>query len=184
MKFPALPKSAAEARPFRNSVFNVVCKLAKTDETPVFAWIQECMNPNANLANSLPYPLLDRVLGSKLLELSKGTRFAMHFQTVQEEAQKLDCQPKGRNLLWIVFVKFKMEKDNGVALTQNHLLNLKMPSGSDVRSLEEFRNRFDFVRHALELTERSSESAVRNLLFEQLKGHPKRCKSRQRKGET
>ena len=39
MKFPALPKSAAEARPFRNSVFNVVCKLAKTDETPVFAWI-------------------------------------------------------------------------------------------------------------------------------------------------
>jgi hypothetical protein len=51
MKFPALPKRAAEARPFRNSVFNVVCKLAKTDETPVFAWIQECMNPNANLAN-------------------------------------------------------------------------------------------------------------------------------------
>ena len=28
------------------------------------------MNPNANLANSLPYPLLDRVLWSKLLELS------------------------------------------------------------------------------------------------------------------
>ena len=39
MKFPALPKSAAEARPFRNSVFNVVCKFAKTDETPVFVWI-------------------------------------------------------------------------------------------------------------------------------------------------
>ena len=89
----------------------------------------------------------------------------MHFQTVQEKAQKLDCQPKGRNLLWIVFEKFKMEKDQGVALTQNHLLNLKMPSGSDVRSLEEFRHRFDFVWHALELTERSSESAVRNLLL-------------------
>ena len=66
------------------------------------------MNPNAKLANSLPPPLLDRVLGSKLLELSKGTRFAM--QTVQEEAQKLGCQPKGRHLLWTVFEKFKMER--------------------------------------------------------------------------
>ena len=114
------------------------------------------MNPNAKLANSLPPPLLDRVLGSKLLELSKATRFAM--QTVQEEAQKLGCQPKGRHLLWTVFEKFKMEKDKGVALTQNHLLNLKVPSGSDVRSLEEFRNRFDFAWHALELTERPSET--------------------------
>ena len=52
-----------------------------------------------------------------------------------------------------------MEKDKGVALTQNHLLNVKMPSGSDVRSLE-FRNRFDFAWHALELTERPSESAA------------------------
>ena len=116
------------------------------------------MNPNAKLANSLPPPLLDRVLGSKLLELSKATRFAM--QTVQEEAQKLGCQPKGRHLLWTVFEKLKMEKDKGVALTQNHLLNLKVPSGSDVRSLEEFRNRFDFAWHALELTERPSESAA------------------------
>ena len=29
MKFPALPKSAAEARPFRNSVFNVELKVGQ-----------------------------------------------------------------------------------------------------------------------------------------------------------
>ena len=66
-----------------------------------------------------------------------------------------------------------MEKDKGVALTQNQLLNLKLHSGGDVRSLEDFRNRFDFVWQALEISERPTDSAVSNLLFEQLKSHPK-----------
>lgn len=107
------------------------------------------------------------------MELAKGTKFAMHFQTVQEEAQKDGRQPKGRKLLWIIFEKYKMEKDKGVALTQNQLLNLKLHSGGDVRSLEDFRNRFDFVWQALEISERPTDSAVSNLLFEQLKSHPK-----------
>ena len=172
IKVPSLPKSAAEARSFRNAVFNTVCKMAKGDEAPVFAWIMECMKPNVDLSDSLPYPVLDRVLGSKLLELSKSTRFAMHFQTVQEEAQRVGRQPKGRKLLWIIFEKYKMEKDKGVALTQSHLLNLKV-SGNDIKALEDFRNKFDFIWQALETAERPSESAVRSLLFEQLKSHPK-----------
>ena len=69
----------------------------KRDEAPVFAWINQCTNSKANLIDSLPYPILDRVLGSKLLELSKAIRFAMHFQTVQEEAQKFGRQPKVEN---------------------------------------------------------------------------------------
>lgn len=113
MKLPALPKSAAEARTFRNSIFNVVCKMAKTDEAPVFRWVQNCTKPSVDLSDSLPYPVLDRVLGSKLLELAKGTRFAMHFQTVQEEAQKDGRQPKGRKLLWIIFEKYKWRRTRG-----------------------------------------------------------------------
>eukprot|EP00435_Cladocopium_sp_Y103_P014697 s1958_g3.t1 len=172
LKLPSLPKNASEARSFRNAVFNAVCKLAKGDENPVFMWVQKCMSPRAKLDSSLPYPVLDRVLGSKLLELSKGTRFASQFQTVQEEAQKTCRQPKGRFLLWIVFEKYKMERDKGVALTQNHLLNLKM-NGTDVRALEDFRQRYDYIWQALEIAERPSETAIKNLLFEQLKSHPK-----------
>ena len=35
LKIPNLPKSASDARAFRNSVFNLICKLAKGDEEPV-----------------------------------------------------------------------------------------------------------------------------------------------------
>ena len=174
LKIPNLPRSASDARAFRNAVFNLVCKLAKGDETSVFQWIEKCVDPKMfdSLQDSFPFPLLDRVLGSKLLELSKNTRFAMHFQTIQEASQRVHKQPKGRQLLWIIFEKYKMERDRGVALTQSHLLNLKM-QGSDVKALEDFRNKFDFIWQALEVSDRPSDSSLRSLLFEQLKSHPK-----------
>ena len=139
-----------------------------------FAWIQECVDPTAysRLDDSNPFPLLDRVLGSKLLELAKGTRFALHFQTIQETAQKLGREPKGQQLMWVIFERYKMDRDRGVALTQNHLLNLKM-NGPDVNALEDFRNKLDFIAQAMELKDRPSDTAIRSLLFEQLKSHPK-----------
>ena len=118
----------------------MICKLAKTDEGPVFAWISECEKPNASVYASLPYPLLDRVLGSKLLELSKSTRFSMLFQSLQESSQKIGRQPRGRLLLHTIFEKYKMEKDRGVALTQHHLLSLRV-NGNDIKALEEVSNK-------------------------------------------
>ena len=108
-KPPSLPKNAAEARTFKNTIYSMICKLAKTDESPVFAWISECEKPNASVNDSLPYPFLDRVLGSKLLELSKSTRLSMLFQSLQESSQKVGRQPKGRLLLHTIFHKYKME---------------------------------------------------------------------------
>ena len=37
--------------------------MAKTDEAPVFRWVQNCTKPSVDLSDSLPYPILDRVLG-------------------------------------------------------------------------------------------------------------------------
>ena len=74
--------------------------------------------------------------------------------------------------MWVIFERYKMERDRGVALTQNHMLNLKM-NGSDVKALEDFRNKFDFIAQALEVNDRPSDTAIRSLLFEQLKSHPK-----------
>lgn len=116
LKLPSLPKNAAEARTFKNAIYSMICKLARTDEGPIFAWISGCDRPNAGVNVSLPYPLLDRVLGSKLLELSKSTRFSMLFHSMQESSQKV-----GRQLLHTIFEKYKMEKDRRVALTQHHL---------------------------------------------------------------
>ena len=118
------------------------------------------------------YPLLDRLLGHKLLELARGTKFSLDFQALQESSQKLGKQPRGRLLLWHVFQKYKMEKDRGTALTQHHLLSLTL-HGNEAKSLEDFKQRFNYIFEALEVAERPTEASLRSLLFEQLKGHPK-----------
>ena len=63
-----------------------------------------------------------------------------------------------------------MEKDRGVALTQHHLLSLRV-TGNDIKALEEFRTKFDYIYQALDTGERPTDSAMRSLMFEQLKNH-------------
>lgn len=113
VRIPALPKSAAEARTFRNSVYNAVCKCTKGDEMPVVRWIEESSKPKPDLTSSAPYSILDRVLGSKM-ELSKNTKFNMLFQSEKEKEQRLGKQPRGRKLLWMIFERSKMDKDPGI----------------------------------------------------------------------
>ena len=114
--------------------------------------------------------MLGRILGHRL-EQAKGTRFSMDFQSLQEKAQKKGRQPKGRALLWHVLAKHKLERDRGTCLTQHHLLSLKI-SGKDVKALENFRTKCDFVFNSLEKDERPSEGSLRTPLFEELKEHP------------
>ena len=174
LKIPAIPKNAAEARGFRNTVYSAITKLAKGDESKILTWISltQTSQDMSDFDHSGNYPLLDRLLGHKLLELARGTKFSLDFQAVQEASQKIGKQPKGRLLLWFVFQKYKMEKDRGTALTQHHLLSLTM-HGHDTKSLEDFRQRFNYIFEALEVAERPTEASLRSLLFEQLKCHPK-----------
>ena len=174
MKIPAIPKNAAEARGFRNAVYSSVTKLAKGDESDILSWIglTHTSQDASDFDRSGNYPLLDRLLGHKLLDLGRGTKFSLDFQALQESSQKIGKQPRGRLLLWYIFQKYKMEKDKGTALTQHHLLSLTM-HGSEVKALEDFRQRFNYIYEALEVTERPTEASIRSLLFEQMKGHPK-----------
>ena len=88
---PALTKNAAEARGFRNQLRSNITKLAKGDEAPVFKWIDKRYREDdvSKLKDSGSYPLLD-LLGHRLLEQAKGSRFSMDFQS-----QKKGCRPKG-----------------------------------------------------------------------------------------
>ena len=174
MKLPALPQDAAKCRNFRNAVFSTVCKFAKNDESEVFRWINRCnlSDDGKEFSKSNDFPILDRILGAKVLELAKSTKFALEFQTHQERCQASNQQPKGRTLLWLIFQKYKLDRDRGTALSQHHLLSLKM-NGNDIKALEDFRQRYDFCVGALEVRDMPSESSLRSLLFESLKNHPK-----------
>ena len=173
IKFPPIPKNAAEARGYRNSVYSAICKLSKKDESDVFNWISACNNVDS-VAELPPgrFPVLDRTVGHKLLESARHTRFSLDFQTMQEAYQRKGKQPSGRHLLWHVFQKFKLDKDRGAALSQHHLLALKL-EGSTIKSIVDFKSKFDYCAGSLEQVDMPSDSALRSLLFENLKSHPK-----------
>ena len=175
MKLPAIPHDAAKCRSFRNQVYSLVCKMAKGNETPVFNWINVCNTAeDETRLRTNDFPVLDRTLGAKLLEsAAKNPKFAMEFQTIQEKAQQRGRLPKGRYLLWYIFQKFRLDRDRGTALSQHHLLSLKISSDQTVKSLEEFKQRFDYCLGSLEVGEHPNEASLRSLLFENLKNHPK-----------
>ena len=174
MKLPPLPADAARCRSFRNTVFSIIRKYAKNGESQVFKSISLCNTSEIGdeFNSSGDYPILDRILGSKMLELAKSTKFAMEFQTFQERFQAVNKQPKGRMLLWHVFQKFRFDRDRGTALSQHHLLSLKM-GGNDVKALEEFKQHCDYCYGALEATELPPENSLKSLRFENLKNQPK-----------
>ena len=136
-------------------------------------WISATQNAGSASAfdDSGAYPLLDRVLGYQLLEAARGTKFSLDFQAVQETSQRLEYQPRGRLLLWMVF-QHRLEKDRGAALAQHHLLSLTV-AGNDVKGLEDFKQKFKYVWEALDANERPTDNCVRSLLSEQLKTHAK-----------
>ena len=173
-KVSHFPKNAAEARGFKNHLFSSIARLAKGDEAPILEWMSKCTKAEGPEAfeDSGDYPLLDRILGHRMLELAKGTKFSLDFQTLQESAQKKGKQPKGRHLVWVILQKFRLEKDRGTSLTQHHLLSLTI-SGSDAKGLDEFRQKFNYILEALEVDERPTDVGIRSLMYEQLKNHPK-----------
>jgi len=149
--------------------------MAKGDETPMCNWISECSTVEDDaMLRTHDLPVLDRLLGAKLLGLAaKNPKFALEFETVQEKAQKRGRLPKGRFLLWYIFQKFRLEQDRGTALFQHRLLSLKISSDQSVKSLEEFKQRFDYCMGSLEVGEHPTEASLRSL-FENLQNHPKR----------
>ena len=173
IKITHFPKSAADLRSFRNQLMANVAQFCKGSEVELHAWLKEAEDCSAaDLSRSSSFPVLDRVLAAKLIEQAKGSQFALEFQSIQEKALKKGFQPKGRVLLHTVVKRFKLQKDRGTTLTQQHLLGIKL-GGSSTSQLEEFKNRVDYVLGALEEDEMPSENALRSFLYEQLKNVPK-----------
>ena len=173
IKIASIPKNAAECRGFKNQVVSAICKTCKGDETPLVAWIQKCSSVKdpTEFASVGNYPALDRTLGHKLLANARGTRFSLDFQALQEKCQKEGKKSSGRLLLWFILNKFNLDKDRGASLNQHHLLSLKL-SGKDLKSLEEFRQKLYYIIGSLEQSEMPQESALRSMLYENLKHHP------------
>ena len=111
------------------------------------------------------------LLDTKLLENSRGPKFSLDFQALQEQCHKVGKQPSGRALLWFILNKYSLDKDRGASLSQRHLLSLKL-HGKDVKSLEDFRQKMQYIMGALEQSEMPQGSVLRSMLYENVKHHP------------
>jgi hypothetical protein len=95
----------------------------------------------------------------------------LDFQALEERCQKVGKQPSGRALLWFILNMYSLDKDRGASLSQHHLLSLKL-QGKDVKSLEDFRQKMLYIMGALDQNEMPQESALRSMLYENVKHHP------------
>ena len=173
IKIAAIPKKGAECCGFKNQVVSAVCKTCKGDETPLVAWIQRCSSVKdpIEFASVGNYPVLDRTLGHKLLENARGTRFSLDFQTLQEKCQKVG---KAFGLPFAMVHPEQVQPRQGSWCQPQPTpspISLKL-NGKDVKSLEEFRQKFYYIMGSVEQCQMAQESALRSMLYENLKHHP------------
>ena len=113
LKLSSLPKTASDFRPWRNALFASIAQCSKQSEEHVYAWLHLASGDEDVTSNS-SFPILSRVWGTKLLELSKGSRFQLEFQSIQEKARLQRRHLSGLVLLQRITRKFFLEKERGL----------------------------------------------------------------------
>lgn len=170
IKVPQLLKRAAEMRGWKNSLISQIVACRKGSEKELLSWLSSPLE-GVELSSD-KFPVLNRVLGSKLLEAAKGGRFGVDFQALQERSVRQGMQVQGHVLFGRICKKFRLDEEHGMSLSQQHLLALK-PQGVEIKDLEVFRDRVEFVLSSHETSEYPNEAILRSWLYECLKNVPK-----------
>ena len=170
LKIPGLPKSAAELRTWKNGVISQLVACCRSSERELLTWLVKPFEGEE--IQSEEFPVLNRVIGSKILDSAKGTRFSIDFQALQERSVRSGVQVQGHMLIAKICKKFRLDKEKGMSLSQQHLLALK-PQGNEIKDLEIFRDRVEFVLSGLETSDCPAESILRTWIYDCLKPIPR-----------
>lgn len=81
-------------------------------------------------------------------------------------------QVQGHILIAKICKKFRLDKEKGMSLSQQHLLALK-PQGFEIKDLEHFRDRVEFVLSGLETSDYPAESILRAWIYDCLTSIPR-----------
>ena len=97
LKVPGLPKSAAELRTWKNGLISQLVACCRTTERELLTWLTKPFEGEEIPSDELP--VLNRVIGSKILDAAKGTRFSIDFQALQERSVRSGVQVQGHMLI-------------------------------------------------------------------------------------
>ena len=170
LKVPGLPKSAAELRTWKNGLISQLVACCRSSERELLTWLVKPFEGEEIPSDE--FPVLNRVIGSKILDAAKGTRFSIDFQALQERSVRNGVQVQGHMLIAKICKKFRLDKEKGMSLSQQHLLALK-PQGNEIKDLEIFRDRVEFVLSGLETSDYPAESILRTWIYDCLKSIPR-----------
>ena len=170
LKVPGLPKSAAELRTWKNGLISQLVACCRSSEHELLTWLVKPFEGEEIPSDE--FPVLNRVIGSKILDAAKGTRFSIDFQALQERSVRNGVQVQGHMLIAKICKKFRLDKEKGMSLSQQHLLALK-PQGNEIKDLEIFRDRVEFVLSGLETSDYPAESILRTWIYDCLKSIPR-----------
>ena len=154
LKVPGLPKSPADLRTWKNGLVSQLVACCRSSERELLTWLAKPFE-----GEEIPpdeFPVLNRVIGSKIFDAAKGT----------------EVQVQGHVLIAKICKKFRLDKEKGMSLSQQHLLALK-PQGNEIKDLEIFRDRVEFVLSGLETSDYPAESILRTWIYDCLKSIPR-----------
>ncbi len=93
LKVPGLPKSVAELRTWKNGLISQLVACCRSSERELLTWLTKPFEGEE--IPSGEFPVLNRVIGSKILDAAKGTRFSIDFQALQERSVRSGVQVQG-----------------------------------------------------------------------------------------
>ena len=92
LKVPSLPKSAAELRTWKNGLISQMVACCRSSQRELLTWLVKLFE-----GEEIPgSPVLNRAIGSKILDVAKGTSFAGGFQALQQRSVRCGVQVQGQ----------------------------------------------------------------------------------------
>ena len=107
--------------------------------------------------------------------LATNTELSHEFNSHIESCALRGEEPIAAPLLNLLYSHFSIGADQGVALNQMHLLNLKL-EGNSITNLQDFITRAHYIRNGLCPHDRPNESTMYQWLWHEIKRVP--CMSR------
>ncbi len=133
LKVPGLPESAAELRTWKNGLISQLVACCRSSERELLTWLTKPFE-----GEEIPpdeFPVLNRVIGSKILDAAKGTRFSIDFQALQARSVRSGVQVQGHMLIAKICKKFRLDKEKGMSLAFTATFaSLEMPRERDQTS--------------------------------------------------
>ena len=172
-----LPNDATSCREWRAAFLASISRIDLSQTDVLVKWATLAMEGRGkafrnSLQTSKDFIMLNKHIAAELIKpevLSTNVELAHEITSWVERCAARAEGPKGTPLLNLIISYYETGLDRAVALGQMHLLNLQL-EGKEIKELEEFVKKVNYVLHGLKNADRPSPKTMFEWLWHQIKG--------------